>query len=60
LIESKEQTVEKFYNEESVQEENNEQTSLNNSNTQAENHFSLNDNNFDKGLKLNINANYLL
>uniref|UniRef100_A0A2S2PHV4 Claspin n=1 Tax=Schizaphis graminum TaxID=13262 RepID=A0A2S2PHV4_SCHGA len=57
LIESKEQTVEKFYNEESVQEENNEKTSLNNSNIQAENHFSLNDNNFDKEINLNENHN---
>lgn len=55
MIESKEQTVEKFYNEDSVQDENNENTS---SNTHTENHFSLNDNNFDKGLKLNLSINY--
>jgi len=54
LIENKEQTVEKFYNEESVQEENNEEVSLDNSNIQAKNNFSLNDKNYDKGLnKLN-------
>ncbi|XP_025196717.1 claspin-like [Melanaphis sacchari] len=57
LIESKEQTVEKFYNEDSVQEENNDKASLNNSNSQAENHFSLNDNNFDKECTLNENHN---
>jgi len=50
LIENKEQTVEKFYNEESVQEENNEEVPLDNSNTQAKNTFSLNDKNYDKGL----------
>lgn len=53
LIENKEQTVEKFYNEESVQEENNEEVSLENSHTQAEKNFSLNDKNYDKGLKTN-------
>lgn len=54
MIENKEQTVEKFYNEESVQEENNEEVSLDNSNIQAKNNFSLNDKNYDKGLnKLN-------
>lgn len=53
MIESKEQTVEKFYNEESVQEENDEEVVLDNSNTQAENNFSLNDKNYDKGLKYN-------
>lgn len=52
MIESKEQTVEKFYNEESVQEENNEEVALDNSNTQAENNFSLNDKNYDKGLNI--------
>lgn len=51
MIESKEQTVEKFYNEESVQEENNEEVALDNINTQAENNFSLNEKNYDKGLK---------
>lgn len=60
MIESKEQTVEKFYNEDSVQDENNENISSNNSNTHAKNHFSLNDNYFDKGLKLNLSINYLL
>ncbi|KAE9523713.1 hypothetical protein AGLY_015931 [Aphis glycines] len=54
LIESKEQTVEKFYNEDSVQDENNENTS---SNTHAENHFSLNDNNFDKEITYKENHN---
>lgn len=49
MIENKEQTVEKFYNEESVQEENNEEVSLDNN--QAEKKFSLNDKNYDKGLK---------
>lgn len=52
MIESKEQTVEKFYNEDSVQEENDEVV-LDNSYTQAENNFSLNDKNYDKGLKYN-------
>lgn len=56
LIENKEQTVEQFYNEESVQEENNEEVSLNNSNTQAGNKFSLNDNNY-KEITLNENPN---
>ncbi|XP_060858503.1 protein PFC0760c-like [Metopolophium dirhodum] len=57
LIENKEQTVEKFYNEESVQEENNEEVALDNSNTQAENNFSLNDKNYDKEITLNENHN---
>eukprot|EP00102_Acyrthosiphon_pisum_P025635 XP_016662845.1 PREDICTED: claspin isoform X4 [Acyrthosiphon pisum] len=57
LIESKEQTVEKFYNEESVQEENNEEVALDNSNTQAEKNFSLNDKNYDKEITLNENHN---
>lgn len=51
MIENKEQTVEKFYNEESIQEENNEEVSLDNSNIQAEKKFSLNEKNYDKGLK---------
>ncbi|KAL4135445.1 hypothetical protein QTP88_007054 [Uroleucon formosanum] len=56
LIESKEQTVEKFYNEDSVQEENDEVV-LDNSYTQAENNFSLNDKNYDKEINLNDNHN---
>ncbi|XP_022171942.1 claspin-like isoform X2 [Myzus persicae] len=55
LIENKEQTVEKFYNEESVQEENNEEVSLDNN--QAEKKFSLNDKNYDKDISLNENHN---